>query len=244
LKKVIEKDMEPLISFQNVFKKFGKASVLNNISFDIKKGEIFGLLGVNGAGKTTLIRCLLGLLRTTSGETFFKGAPLTAQVIQEHFGFLPENFFPPRHLKGREFLQVLGWGLNVSPEKVEDLLGLVGLQEHGEKLIKTYSRGMIQRLGLCCALLKSPQVMVLDEATLGLDPLGQRDVLNLMVRLNREGKTIFFSSHILSQIEAVCTRIGILHAGGMRFIGRVGELMDKHQIPQLEEAFLKEIDMT
>lgn len=234
--------MDTLISFQNVFKKFGKASVLNNISFDIKKGEIFGLLGVNGAGKTTLIRCLLGLLRTTSGETFFKGAFLTTQAIQEHFGFLPENFFPPRPLKGREFLRVLGWGLNVSANKVEDLLGLVGLREHGEKLIKAYSRGMIQRLGLCCALLKNPQVMVLDEATLGLDPLGQRDVLNLMVRLNREGKTIFFSSHILSQIEAVCTRIGILHAGGMRFIGRVDELIDKHQIPQLEAAFLKEIE--
>ena len=236
--------MDTFISFHNVTKKFGKARVLNNINFDIQKGEIFGLLGVNGVGKTTLIRCLLGLLRTTSGEHFFKGSPLTAQAIQAHFGFLPENFFPPGNLRGREFLQILGWGLNVTSQKVEDLLRLVGLQEQGNKMIKAYSRGMIQRLGLACALLKNPPALVLDEATLGLDPLGQRDVLNLMVQLNREGKTIFFSSHILSQIERVCTRIGILHAGQMRFIGRVGELIDKHQTQQLEEAFLKEIECT
>ncbi len=230
-----------LLSFKDIKKRFNKTTVLAGINLAIKEGEIFGLLGVNGAGKTTLIRCLLKSLKINGGSIFFKGAPLKSEDIHKNIGFLPENFLPPQNLKAVEFLKILSWGLDSKPDIANILLEKVGLKDQENKYIKTYSRGMIQRLGLAGALLKDPQLIVLDEPTLGLDPLGQQYVLDLLADLNKKGKTIFFSSHILSQIEKVCTRIGIIHAGKMRYIGRVREIVAKHRAQSLEEAFLKEI---
>lgn len=235
--------MQPLISFQGIKKQFGNVAVLQEINFQINKGEIFGLLGLNGAGKTTLIRCLLGLLRPSAGAIFFNADALSEKDIQESFGFLPENFFPPQNLRAKEFLRILGWGLDAKTKDANRLLELVGLNGHSHKYIKTYSRGMIQRLGLAACLLKNPEVIILDEPALGLDPLGQKQLLDMLYALNQQGKTIFFSSHILSQIEKVCTRIGIIHAGRIRFIGAGAEIMQKHNASCLEEAFLKEIGL-
>lgn len=233
--------MDSIITFQNIKKQFGKTTVLKGIDLEIKGGEIFGLLGVNGAGKTTLMRSLMHLLHPEAGTLSFKGKPLTSAHIQKHFGFLPENFVPPGNLTAEEFLNLLSWGLGVPAENVGRLLGLVELQRHKSKPIRTYSRGMIQRLGLCCALVKDPQVVVLDEPTLGLDPVGQKQVLDILGKLNAEGKTVFFSSHILSQIARVCTRVGVLHTGIISFRGTVYEILEKHKASFLEEAFLKEI---
>lgn len=233
----------PLISFENIRKQFNRTLVLNDICFTIKKGEIFGLLGPNGAGKTTLIRCLLGLLNVNSGEIFFKDKHIKNRDIHNQFGFLPENFFPPQNLKAQEFLEILSIGLNPKVEIVNKLLEAAGLKEQADKHIRNFSRGMIQRLGLCCALLKDPQIIVLDEPTLGLDPLGQHKMLNLLRSLNKEGKTVFFSSHIISQIEQICSRIGIIHAGKMLYVGSVKEIILKHKASSLEEAFLKEIEI-
>ncbi len=233
--------MASLICLQNIHRRFGKTTVLKGIDLEIKKGEVFGLLGVNGAGKTTLIRCLLGLIRVNVGNITFKGRPCESKDIQENFGFLPENFFPPRNLKARDFLKTLRWGLNTNSQDVDYLLEHVGLKEHKHKYIRAFSRGMIQRLGLACALLKNPEVVILDEPTLGLDPVGQRNVLKLLSDLNREGKTIFFSSHILSQIEKVCNRVGIMHQGVIKAVGPVREITARNGVSYLEEAFLKEI---
>jgi len=231
-----------ILSCRNLSKHFGKISVLNSVSLEIKQGEIFGLLGPNGAGKTTFIRCLLGLLKVNAGEFDFKGRRLDTKDILKDFGFLPENFLPPRNLKAVEFIKILNWGLNLKPKNAEYLLELVGLKEYQNKYIKTYSRGMVQRLGLAVCLLKGPEVIILDEPAAGLDPIGQRDALNILSRLRREGKTIFFSSHILSQIEKICTRIGIIHRGAVKFTGTAEEIKKKHNVSFLEEAFLKEIE--
>lgn len=233
--------MQPLISFENIKKRFARTIVLEDINLQINKGEIFGLLGLNGAGKTTLIRCLLGLLRPSAGAIFFNSSALSANNIRKGFGFLPENFSPPLNLKAEEFLRILGYGLGARTKDVKRLLELVDLKEHSRKYLKTYSRGMIQRLGLAACLLKNPEVIILDEPTLGLDPLGQKQVLEMLSSLNQQGKTIFFSSHILSQLEKVCARIGIIHCGRIRFIGAAQEVIQKHNAFSLEEAFLREI---
>ena len=233
--------MYPLISLENIKKQFGQSLVLEDISLRINQGEIFGLLGLNGAGKTTLIRCLLGLLKVNNGSISFKGRSLRPQDVRENFGFLPENFSPPQNLKAGEFLRILGRGLGAKTNQVDRLLELVGLKEHSRKYIKAFSRGMIQRLGLAVCLLKDPEVLILDEPALGLDILGQRQVLELISGLNQQGKTVFFTSHILSQIEKTCARIGIIHRGRISFSGSAEELTRKHNVPGLEEAFLREI---
>ncbi|MEK7122774.1 MAG: ATP-binding cassette domain-containing protein, partial [Patescibacteria group bacterium] len=144
-------------------------------------------------------------------------------------------------LRAEEFLRILGRGLGAKASDTGRLLGLVGLSEHSRKFLKAYSRGMIQRLGLAIALLKQPRILILDEPALGLDPIGQHQLLSLLLELNKQGRTIFFSSHILSQIEKVAHRIGILHQGSLRFAGAINELLAKHGSLSLEESFLKEV---
>ncbi len=224
-----------------VSKRYGRATVLQGIDLAIQQGEIVGLLGANGAGKTTLIKCAMQLIKPTSGTILFRERPLVSQDIQQHVGFLPENFQPPGTLTANELLGLLAQGLGLPLARVEACLEQVGLREQTHKPIRAYSRGMIQRLGLAIALLKEPAVMILDEPTLGLDPLGQAQMLQRLLDLNAQGKTIFFSSHILSQIERVCHRIAVIQRGGLRFVGSVKEFIQKHQRATLEEAFLQEM---
>ncbi len=233
--------MAQLISIQNISKVFKKTRALDQVSLEIRPGEIFGLLGLNGAGKTTLLKCLMKLIEPDSGEIFFKERLLSSLNIQKSFGFLPENFLPPSTLSAKELLEIMSWGFNLPPQRVDTCLEQIGMKEQKNKLIKAYSRGMIQRLGLAIAMLKDPEVIILDEPTLGLDPLGQSQILQLLTDLNRQGKTIFFSSHILSQMEKVCQRIGIIHQGKIKFLGTVKEIIRKHGVSSLEEAFLLEL---
>ncbi|MFA7677078.1 MAG: ABC transporter ATP-binding protein [Candidatus Omnitrophota bacterium] len=233
--------MTKIVTLTGINKSFARTKVLKGINLDIFSGEIFGLLGVNGAGKTTLIKALLGLINIDSGRVEFQGRSRSYSDINSQFGFLPENFSPPKKLKAIEFLSILGRGLGVKPLEAHNLLELMGLKEEKNKYIKTFSRGMIQRLGLAACLLKSPKVIVLDEPTLGLDPLGQVKVIELLRQLNKDGKTIFFSSHILSQMQGLCSRVGIIHSGAIKSVSKVEELLDRYATDSLEEAFLKEI---
>jgi len=233
--------MPELISLNNLKKSFASVPVLKGISFSLCRGDIFGLLGLNGAGKTTLIKCVLGLLGHDQGRIRFKGRALQAEDIYRQCGFLPENFFPPRNLKGREFLKIMAVGLCFSRNRVEELLALTGMSGAGDKYIRNYSRGMIQRLGICTALLKNPEVLILDEPALGLDPAGQKDIIDLLSLLNSQGKTVFFSSHILSQIEKVCSRAAILDQGLISWQGQIKDLKEKHGARDLEQAFLKQV---
>ncbi|MBU2251648.1 MAG: ABC transporter ATP-binding protein, partial [Candidatus Omnitrophica bacterium] len=234
--------MEHLLTLEGIYKKFKRTEVLKGVNLKVRKGEIYGLLGINGAGKTTLIRSILGLLRIDQGRILFKGNICQPKDIQKNFGFLPENFLPPKNLKGIEFLRILGSGFNLKLADIKSLLELVGLTKHSRKYIGAYSRGMIQRLGLATCLLKDPEVIILDEPTLGLDPLGQKQVLNIIADLNRRGKTVFFSSHILSQVEQLKARIAVINSGTIAFESGVDEILKKHKASSLEEAFLKEVE--
>ena len=178
--------MDPLLSFHNIRKQFGSSVVLHDVSFSIQENEVFGLLGANGAGKTTFIRALLKLLHADGGEVRLQGKVLRSTDIQNVFGFLPENFYPPRNLRACEFLNIIRRGISGSPRDVDRLLEMVGLAPHKDKYIRAFSRGMIQRLGLACSLLKDPQVIILDEPTLGLDPIGQKHMLELLVSLKEQ----------------------------------------------------------
>ncbi len=224
---------------KNISKYFGSFCALRSLSFAVNDQEVFGLLGPNGAGKTTLIKSIFKLLKTSNGEIFYKGKPLSFEDIYAEFGYLPENFTPPRELSGKEFLGNLGLSIGVGASAVNTFLEKVKLD--GKKRIKHYSRGMVQRLGLATALLKDPAFVILDEPMLGLDPIGQHEIMTLIKDLRKQGKTIFFSSHNLSQVEKLCDRIGVIYHGELEFVGAVKGFIDKHKSSSLEEAFIKGI---
>ncbi|MFA5362866.1 MAG: ATP-binding cassette domain-containing protein [Candidatus Omnitrophota bacterium] len=232
-----------IIDIKQLGKNFGKFKALEAVEFGIDKGEIFGILGLNGAGKTTLIRCLVRFLRPEKGGIYFNGNTLTDNDIHRYFGYLPEDFQPPLNLTAFEFLDFLRSSQR-STISVESCLEWVGLSQDRKKRIHAYSRGMIQRLGLALALIKGPQVLVLDEPILGLDLAGQRQIFSLLKALNQQGKTIILSTHIFPHIENFCHRVGIIHKGTLRFTGKVGELLSRQKAGSLEEAFLKEAGLS
>jgi ABC-2 type transport system ATP-binding protein len=233
--------MSLIISFKNITKHFGRTAVLKGVDLSLKQGEALGLLGINGAGKTTLIRILLGLLKPDSGEISFSGELLSPKASSDDFGFLPENFLPPPNFKANEFLNILALQVGACQDDVAKVLEVVGLNNQSDKYLKNYSRGMIQRIGIAAALLKKPKVLVLDEPALGLDPLGQKDLLDIMERLRAQGTTIFFSSHTISQIEKVCQRIAVIHGGKIVFEGKGSNFKVKHKAESIEDAFIKEV---
>ena len=231
-----------LIDVQELSKQFGSRPVLTRLSLTIARGEVFGLLGLNGAGKTTLLRCLLQLVRPTTGTIRFNHQPLTDGEIRRQFGYLPEDVHPPRALCALELLTGLSRTLDgsLTPETV---LEQVGLSRHRTQPIGTYSRGMTQRLGLALALLKDPQVLVLDEPLLGLDVAGQRQVLGLLRDVSGRGKTIIFSAHLFAHVEICAHRVGILHQGRLQAVGAPEELCRRHAVASLEEVFCKEVGL-
>lgn len=231
---------EPLLTIESLCKAYGKQTVLHGVSLSISRQEIVGLLGCNGAGKTTLIRCVLQLSRRQRGSMNFDGRPLTEELVRRHFGYLPENFVPPKNLTGPEFLAALAAACGRTKKEVGALFDKVGLAGNEHKRIAAYSRGMIQRLGLAAALIKDPEVFILDEPTLGLDPIAQAEMLAMMLRLKNEGRSVFFSTHILAQIKRVCDRVAVMHQGRIRYFGSVDSFLAKHGTEDLDEAFLKE----
>jgi ABC-2 type transport system ATP-binding protein len=232
--------MEEILAINGLCKEFGSSSILRDISLTINKGDIFGVLGLNGAGKSTLLRCILNLIRFSHGSIIFRKNPLTQEDIHRYFGYLPEDFQPPRNLCAIELLDILGRTLYKSAS-AEECLKQVGLLKEKNKKIRSYSRGMIQRLGLALALLKDPDVMILDEPILGLDLIGQRQAFEALKTLSAKGKTVIFSSHLLFHIEKYCSRVAIIHGGALHFTGKIEELLAKHKSASLEEAYLKEV---
>lgn len=232
-------EKEPLLQINEVTRKFGEVCVLNRLSMSVQRGEIFGLLGLNGAGKTTLFKCILKLIETDEGAILYDNKPLEVSVIHEKIGYLPEFYLPPGELKAREYLRLLSMAVSGPKPDVDALLQKTDLDPH--KLIGDYSRGMIQRLGLAIALLKSPEFIILDEPTLGLDPLVRVRLLDWLKELNSQGKTILLSSHDFAQVEKVCQRIAVLHNHQLRYIGPLTDFLEQHKVDSLEDAFLKEI---
>ncbi|MEM6822829.1 MAG: ABC transporter ATP-binding protein [Verrucomicrobiota bacterium] len=205
---------------------------LDKLDLEVKPGEIFGLLGPNGSGKSTTMKLLLGILRPTEGEAKIFGEPAGSMKARQNIGFLPENPYFPTFLTGREVLFYYGRlsGLDhiEIKHRSKELLGLVSLEKAADRPLRTYSKGMLQRIGLAQALLHNPDLIFLDEPTAGVDPIGSRQMRDLMLKLKEEGKTIVFSSHLLEQVEEISDRVAILHQGQKLCEGMLDELL---QIP-------------
>jgi ABC-2 type transport system ATP-binding protein len=226
--------VQPIISVQNLTKRYRSSAVsdraaLRGLTLDVPPGEIYGFLGPNGAGKTTTIKLLLGLIRPTGGGGAVLGHPLGSVETRRRLGFLPESPYFYEYLRGDELLHYYG-SLFRLPDRirrgrVEELLRLVGLWEHRRLTVRKYSRGMLQRLGLAQALINDPDLVILDEPAGGLDPIGRREMRDILLHLRDRGKTVFLSSHILAEVETVCDRIAILNRGELVAVGRIGELL-------------------
>jgi len=219
---------------------------LDRVNLEIEQGEIFGILGPNGSGKTTCLKLLLGVLFPTSGEALIMGkGPLDVEM-KKHVGFLPENPYYYDYLTGPELLKFYGRLFDLPPATIrkrsEELLNLVGLAEAKKLALRHYSKGMLERIGLAASLINDPEILVLDEPTTGLDPIGCKETRDLLLQLNKQGKTILLSSHFLSEVERVCSRIAIFHRGNLIELGTLKDLLGQYQASTLEDLFVKSIE--
>ncbi len=214
--------MRPILTVRNlkkIYKKYGfikhKYIVgVDSISFDVYENEIFGLLGLNGSGKTTTIKLILGLLFPDDGEIYFLDKKLPNWQMNRYIGYLPELVSFNKRFSGYELLKFYAKlsGIN-SEERIKKVVEFVKLTDSINRKVSEYSKGMLQRLGLAQAIIHDPQLLILDEPTSGLDPLGIKEVRNFILKLKSQNKTIFFSSHLISELEKVCDRVAIIHKG-------------------------------
>jgi len=206
---------------------------LRPLRLTIEQGEVFGFLGPNGAGKTTTLKLLMGLVPPTAGTARILGMDLNDPRVRAQIGFLPEQPYFYDHLTARELLtyyaQLSGVPAKERSARVAAMLERVGLVESAEVQLRKYSKGMLQRVGLAQAILHNPRVVFLDEPMSGLDPMGRREVREMIQQLRSEGKTVFFSTHILSDAEALCDRVAVIHHGELQGVGAVSELMPQSQ---------------
>lgn len=207
-----------------------RVRAVQELSLDVRRGEIFGLLGPNGAGKTTAIKMLLGFVRPTSGKAWVGEAPAGSIAARRRLGYLPENPALYEFLRGDEYLQFAGKLAGLSSGDAKKQAGLllekVGLAGRADRPIRRFSKGMVQRLGLAQALMGEPETIILDEPMSGLDPIGRKDVRDLILSLRAEGRTVLFSTHILSDVEAICDRVGIVVDGKLTDCGSLADLVE------------------
>ncbi len=234
---------EPVIQVNNLSKVYRdfwgrkKVRAVNSLTLDVKKGEVFGLLGPNGSGKTTTIKMLLGLLFPTEGEIKILGQNASDVRKNERIGYLPEESYLYRFLNADETLDFYGRLFNlpakVRKQRTDELLSLVKVEHARRRQLKEYSKGMTRRIGLAQALINDPDLILLDEPTSGLDPLGNRDMKDLILKLKGMGKTILMCSHLLADVQDVCDRIAILYGGELKVLGRVDELLKQKGATQI-----------
>ncbi len=214
------------------------------LNLHVQQGEVFGFLGPNGAGKTTTMNVLLGFNNATSGDAWLFGENVRDPIARQRIGYLPELTYYYKFLTVEELLRFYARIFKIpraeTARRIDAVLKLVELEHARKRLIKTYSKGMQQRVGLAQALINDPDLLILDEPTSGLDPVGRMKVRQIIQRLRDEGKTVFFSSHELGEVETICDRVAIMHQGELKVEGRVNELAQKHQC-NLEQLFLKVI---
>lgn len=210
------------VRMEGVTKRFGPKTALDGISISVHEGEVYGFIGPNGAGKTTTMGILVGLTRPDAGFCRIDGRPSGARG---GIGFLPEEPAFPQHLTGREYLSMVAGTMRLPDAEADRLLGKVSLTEAARRRVSGYSRGMRQRLGIACALLGDPDLLVLDEPSSALDPEGRKDVVDLILALKAAGRTVFLSTHILSDIERICDRIALIDAGRILLEGSVADLV-------------------
>jgi ABC-2 type transport system ATP-binding protein len=208
-----------------------KVEALRGVTFSVTRGQIFGFVGPNGAGKTTTIRALMGLLRPTGGAATILGHPIPSRAARARLGFLPESPYFYDYLTVGELLDLAGrlFGLphGVRRKRADELIDRVGLGRARGQALKKYSKGMLQRAGLAQALMNDPELVVLDEPMSGLDPIGRKEVRDLIIELREQGKTVFFSSHILTDIEAIADHVAIIARGQLQAQGTPAELIQR-----------------
>ncbi len=239
------------ISFQKLNKSFSygyfkRHLVLNNISLNVREGEVFGFLGPNGAGKSTAINVALGFITPDNGNVFINGISALLPESRKYVGYLPEHPNLYDQLSAMELLEFCGHASKISKKTIKErailLLERLDLISFKHRPVRTYSKGMKQRLGLAMAIINDPPVLILDEPMSGLDPMGRSLVTNIILELKSNGKTIFFSSHILNDVEKLCDSIAIIHKGNILYNGRTSEFIGSTDT--LESAFVSLINTT
>lgn len=225
------------ISIKNLTKDFSigirgvKLRAVDDLNLEIGHNEIFGLLGPNGSGKSTTIKIILGLLEASAGECRIYGKPSNSVEARKSVGFLPEAPYFYRYLSGHElvrfYARICGVERRDIKERVDEIIELVDMTEAADRRVGTYSKGMLQRIGLAQALVHDPQLIILDEPTAGVDPIGSASIAEIVRELRRRGKTVLICSHLLAQIEGLCDRVAILHRGKLIQSGRVEDLVQE-----------------
>ena len=221
-----------------------KVRALNSLSLDVRKGEVFGLLGPNGSGKTTTLKLMLGLLFPTEGEISVLGKPATDVVKNQRIGYLPEESYLYRFLNAEETLDFYGRLFKIPSaerkRRIDKLIDLVGIKDARRRQLKEYSKGMTRRIGLAQALINDPELIVLDEPTSGLDPIGSHDMKVLIEQLKKQGKTVVMCSHLLADVQDVCDRIAILDKGELKELGSVQSLLKDQGVTQIKTSRLSD----
>ncbi len=253
-------DREPIIRTDGLSKRFGRITAVDDLALDVREGDVYGFLGANGSGKTTTVRMLLGLVLPTSGrmEVLGEAMPAAGRRVLPQIGAMVEGPAAYPHLSGRRNLALFDamgprGGRATRSVRVEEALGRVGLDRVDERPTRAYSLGMRQRLGLAGALLRRPRLLVLDEPTNGLDPQGIQEIRSLLLELNADGTTVFVSSHLLVEIEQMCSRIGVLDRGRLVLQDELGELQkptgrvevrtpDVNHVRELLDGVIEEYD--
>lgn len=233
-----------MIAFKNVTKRFGNLVAVDDVSYSVRKGEAFALLGPNGAGKTTLVRMLLGFSHCTTGKIMIGELPAGRSESRGKLGYLAEIHRIPPHLSGREYLMrhAAFCGLEGAQAKsaVNDIIKQVGMDGREKKKAASYSKGMVQRIGLAAALLGEPELLILDEPVSGLDPLGMRDVRVLLEAFKHNGGTIVLNSHLLSEVERICDSVAIMNRGRIVAKGELGRIVGENET--LEDVFMRHVE--
>ena len=221
-----------------------KVRALKGLDLQVRQGEIFGLLGPNGSGKTTTIKLLLGLLFPTSGQAFVMGKTATDVTKNERIGYLPEESYLYKFLNAEETLDFYGrlfkLPKQVRKDRIEKLLDLVQISGARKRQLREYSKGMTRRIGLAQALINDPDLIILDEPTTGLDPIGCREMKDLIIDLKARGKTVLMCSHLLADVQDVCDRIAVLHQGELKELGRVDSLLKVRDVTEIRATGMSE----
>ena len=240
---------QPVINVSNLTKFYGNFKALDSVSFSVSQGWVYGYLGPNGAGKTTTIRTMLGLLRPNGGEVKITGVNPSKDPVQalQKVGYAPELPNLQTFFSGEELLDFTGkmFGLSreVRKKKVWRLLEFVGLKDEGKKKIGKYSKGMVQKLSVALALVNDPMVLIMDEPTIGMDPEATAYFRNLFTTLSKQGTTVFISSHLLDEVQRICTHVGMINKGKMAFDGPISQVLEAFTQEWVVEAELKKVTL-
>jgi len=233
--------MNEVISAQCISKSYGNIKAIDCLSFSVQRGDFFGFLGPNGAGKTTTIRLLTGILKPDDGEILINNHSVrNKKEVAKVIGVLSESRGFYDWMTGEEYLRFFAalYGIENKEQTVESILDEIGLSDRRRSAIGTYSRGMKQRLGFGRSIINNPEILFLDEPTLGLDPQGQEDIQNLLTKLNKKGVTIFYSSHLLHEVSHLCSVIAIINHGKLVASGTIEALQEQTKSTDLRDVFL------